>query len=852
MTGNLSSKAKKLLQGLAILSGILLAVYSSPADAACAGPVGAAGKIIYNSAQKVLQYCDDTDWIAMNPVPGSGSGGCAAPAGNEGAIIYNEDQYMMQVCAGNVWKGIGPAGGSRTNEWQQVEGGNTVCGIKTDNTLWCWGYSAYLGNGVAGYTTEYSPIQIGTAKWKMISLGAYIGRTACGIQMDDSLWCWGEDTQGQQGDGATVGPQYSPHKIGSASWKFIDASDNVVCGIQSDDSLWCWGYDGNGQVGDGGGAVNQTSPVQIGTDTWKFVSAAEANGATCGIKTDDSMWCWGNDSGGQVGNGATTGNQFSPVAVAAGTTWKSVSGLVSSMCGIKTNDSLWCWGADSFGEQGNGAGGSQNAPGAVNDGGATWKYIKGAGHYHYCAIKTDDTLWCWGWNYTGMTGQGTEAGNTTSPAQVSGGGTWLDVGLASASTCGIKSSGKMACFGVDFGEPLNTFAPVPVAGGYKWQKIETGGYYYNGWDEHACGIRTDGVMMCWGGNEYGQLGDNLAEEIAYSPITVSGGYTWADVDLGSKNVCGIRTNGTAMCWGAGGNGSLGNGTNTSIQPTPVTVSGGYTWQQISGGSTTYCGLRTNGVAMCWGYGPSGQLGNGANSNSNVPVTVSGGYTWQMVSADSSHACGIRTDGVAMCWGNNSNYQLGTGNTTNSNVPVTVMGGYTWKYISAGYEATCGVRTDGVAMCWGYDENWNTLTTPTLVSGTDTWMMALSGVSDPDTRCGIKSDGTAWCIGWLVGDGDEAAGNGYNGYYVEVHGGSHWKQIATGDEFMCGVTTNDNGYCWGYDWIGQLGYGGGGPVLIPSENTECNDPLAEPGEMVYNVDHNVMQYCDGSGWFAIGK
>lgn len=851
MPGTLFHKAKKLLNGMALGAALVLC-FSAQGHAACSNPAGIEGQILYNSTQKLSQYCDDTNWIRMNPMPGSGSGGCTNPAANEGDIIYSEDNYVMQVCAGNVWQAMGPPGGNSKGDWKQVNGGRgAFCGIRSDNSLWCWG-SGYLGDG-NGNTFSQFPVRVndGGAQWKTVSPGAAI----CGIQMDDSLWCWGDDTFGTVGDGATTGPQLTPVKIGTASWKHISAKIYTTCGIQSDDSLWCWGGDLRGQVGDGSPAAHQTAPVKIGTDTWKKISAADSStAASCGIKSDDSLWCWGYSQNGEMGNGASgTTIYYDPVAIAVGQTWKDITVGSSSSCGLKTDNTLWCWGSDGNGQLANGgATGIRTTPSAAGDGGA-WNTIKFSYLYHGCGLHTDDTLWCWGWNAWGMTGIGTETGSATSPTQVSGGGTWLDFAVTQTASCGIKSGGKLSCWGAGFTPYVNTYMPTPVAGGHKWQKIATGGYYYDGWDEHACGIRTDGVMMCWGGNDDGQLGNNYAQTVAYAPFTVSGGYTWSDVSAGDKSVCGVRTNGVAMCWGLGVIGQLGNGTNTAAQPTPVTVSGGHTWQQIGGEAHEYCGIRTDGVAMCWGLGTSGQLGNGASASSNVPVTVSGGYTWQMVSAAGSHACGIRTDGVAMCWGDNANYQLGTGNTTPSNVPVMVSGGHTWKYISAGYSATCGVRTDGVQMCWGYDENWNTLTVPTMVSGTDTWLMALSGVSDPDTRCGIKSDGKAMCIGYYVGDGDPDAGNGYFGSYVEVAGGGTWKHLDHGDMFACGVTTDGNGYCWGEDWIGQIGYGGGAPVLIPSEAAVgCTGPDGNAGDLLYNTDYNVMQFCNGANWYAIGK
>ena len=140
---------------------------------------------------------------------------------------------------------------------------------------------------------------------------------------------------------------------------------------------------------------------------------------------------------------------------------------------------------------------------------------------------------------------------------------------------------------------------------------------------------------------------------------------------------------------------------------PVLVSGGYTWTSIngdlSGNSTTglTCGvLKDSETAYCWGYGGSGQLGDGSNTDSNVPVLVSGGLSWESISADSRHVCGVTTAATAYCWGYNVYGQIGDGTDTWTNTPTLISGVHSWASVSPGGDQTCGVTTAGEAYCWG--------------------------------------------------------------------------------------------------------------------------------------------------------
>lgn len=165
-------------------------------------------------------------------------------------------------------------------------------------------------------------------------------------------------------------------------------------------------------------------------------------------------------------------------------------------------------------------------------------------------------------------------------------------------------------------------------------------------------------------------------------MRVEPGTTWLQVSAGSGHTCGIKTDGTAWCWGEGGNGQLGNGSN-SESPVPVLVSGGGTWKSISAGQWYSCGIRSDDTARCWGAGWTGALGTGAGGDVNVPTVLSGGGTWKSIDAGLGHTCGIRSDDTGRCWGANFYGEVGDNSLTTRYAPVALSGGGTWKSISTG-------------------------------------------------------------------------------------------------------------------------------------------------------------------------
>jgi alpha-tubulin suppressor-like RCC1 family protein len=201
----------------------------------------------------------------------------------------------------------------------------------------------------------------------------------------------------------------------------------------------------------------------------------------------------------------------------------------------------------------------------------------------------------------------------------------------------------------------------------------------------SLGLRANGTLWAWGCNSNGALGDNTTVAKS-SPVSVVGGFTdWIQVSGGRDFSLGLRANGTAWAWGFATSGQLGDNS-TVNKSSPVSVEGGFTdWVQLTGGGLHSLGVRVDGTAWAWGAGGEGRLGSGNTSTRSSPVSVVGGFTdWVQVNAGGAHSHGLRANGTVWSWGCNNYGRLGDNTTVSTNSPVSVVGGFTdWVQVDAG-------------------------------------------------------------------------------------------------------------------------------------------------------------------------
>jgi len=325
--------------------------------------------------------------------------------------------------------------------WTSISvGGSHQCGIRSGK-LYCWGNNdnGQVGNG--GDNRQDVPDQIGgSSAWTAVSAGA---AHTCGIR-DRKLYCWGSDSEGQLGNGSG-GSRDEPQQIGSASWIAVTAGSAHTCAIRSDRILACWGSDEHGQIGNGPGG-SPTKPTLVSAAHWKSISAGA--GHTCGVRTDGMIACWGDDSDGQIGNGSG-GSPTRPTRISDGS-WKSVSAGRAHSCGIRSDNLLACWGSDASGQIGNGSGGNATKPVKVTTSFTDWRLVS-AGGAHSCATRGTGALYCWGDDTSGqVTGTSSTTPRQTPVRHKEGGVAFADyrtTDAGSSTNCGARANGRLYCWG---------------------------------------------------------------------------------------------------------------------------------------------------------------------------------------------------------------------------------------------------------------------------------------------------------------------------------------------------------------------------------------------------------------------
>ena len=459
------------------------------------------------------------------------------------------------------WDGSGEADAPGGTFNAVTAGGGHTCGLKTDATITCWG------------DNDFGQTDAPSGTFNAVTAG---GVHTCGLKTDDTITCWGRNDFGQ-----TDAP--------SGTFNAVTARVLHTCGLKTDDTITCWGRNDFGQTDAPSGTFN----------------AVTAGGYhTCGLKTDDTITCWGRNDFGQTDAPSGTFN-----AVTAG-------GLHT--CGLKTDATITCWGDNSRGQIADPVGDDsgqddsgqddpgqddpgQDDPGQDDPGLDDVGFAVAAGGRHTCAIRTDDTVTCWGSN---TPERGFEhVGQSDAPV-----GTYQAVTAGGYHTCAIRTNNTITCWG-DNGTG-QSHAPSGT-----YEAVTAGRY-------HTCAIRTNNTITCWGSNWYRK---SDAPSGTYQAVTAGGYHT-----------CAIRTNNTITCWGYNGYGQ--------------TDAPADTYQAVTAGENHTCAVRTNNTITCWGRNWFGQ-------------TDAPGGTYQAVTASEDHTCAIRTDNTITCWGDNGYGQANAPNGT---------------------------------------------------------------------------------------------------------------------------------------------------------------------------------------------
>jgi len=353
----------------------------------------------------------------------------------------------------------------------------------------------------------------------------------------NTLWSWGTNNYGQVGVNHTAEIS-SPTQIGAlTTWKFINGATGGGGGnfaINLSGNLFAWGNNPSGQLGLSD-KDKRSSPVQVGSDTtWKYISNAYGQGISA-IKTDGTLWSWGNGTNGNLSQNNTT-EYSSPRQVGTNTTWNSVVGNVSNaeaFWATKTDGTLWAWGSNTYGILAQSDLVKRSSPVQIGTE-TTWAHGQDklcGGANHALATKTDGTLWSWGYNGFAVLGQNARSQYThySSPLQIPG-TTWSSVTTNKYSVMARKTDGTIWTWGYndqgELGQNDRAWlsSPTQVGTNATWKSIQIQG----GWNAGFTAIKTDGSLWTWGLNQQGGLGLNVGPSGGNrsSPTQIPG--TWTE------------------------------------------------------------------------------------------------------------------------------------------------------------------------------------------------------------------------------------------------------------------------------------------------------------------------------------
>ena len=656
------------------------------------------------------------------------------------------------------------------------------CLVHGDGSVSCWGMNdnGQLGNGESGMAVySDSPVKV-VGIDDAVSVAAGWEHT-CALHRSGEVSCWGDNNRGELGDGQKESTSPTPVRVvGIDDAVAVSAGDWHTCALRSGGSISCWGYNADGQLGNGEIGEDADSPVPVGVVGIDNASAISLGGEhSCALSGDGTVSCWGDNWFGEIGQeryGADSDAPL-PMVVVGLTDVVAIDTAVEHSCAAHESGKVSCWGSNSVGQLGaNAMGGIVPTPQQIQ--GIDDAVDVSVGTAFSCAVLTDGSVSCWGSNWQGTLGIGEEASVGTAaflsitPLKVAGLADVVDISSGTSHTCALTKSSAVYCWGSNFNGELGAgWRNAVVSGPVKAMGIADATSVSAG-VEHSCAVHSDGKVSCWGSNWRGARGEAeaMTQASPAAPVEISGISNAVDVVATLGMSCALvevaDAENSVLCWGL----YLDNdfeSTDGGVSPLPVPLGQGGV-VKFAGGAGHVCFLHSDGLVSCAGANRDGVLGAGAPPFSLSRVVVDGISGAVDISSGNSHACVLIEGGEAFCWGRNFYGQLGSGDEgpeSNKSEPVKVVGIDDASMIAAGGENTCAVHESGEFSCWGIS------TMGELGLGAPTG-------SDHSSLPVLNSE-------IEIGTGDTAA-------------------LSVGVNFLCALNSDGEVYCWGYNFVGQLG------------------------------------------------
>jgi alpha-tubulin suppressor-like RCC1 family protein/endonuclease I len=586
----------------------------------------------------------------------------------------------------------------------------------------------------------------------------------------------------------------------------VSGGGKFALGLKTDGTVWAWGANDVGQLGEQG-TFDSGAPTQVtlpaGTSI-RAISAGQWHGLA--LESNGEVWSWGDNADGQLGTGSTPATNYLPAKIADFTGVIAIAAGYEHSVAVKSDGTVWTWGSDTFG-------GVQGEPewshsvtpievAGVND-----VVAVACGWFHTLALKGDGTVWSWG--------------SAATPGQVSGLSGVISIACAKNHFLALKSDGTVWSWGensdgqVGDGTTIDRNSPVQLSGLDHIVAIKAG-------DIHSIALKSDGTVWVWGRNE---TNDKAFDSV--TPVQMNGVNGVASIATGDFFSIALKNDGTLWTWGNGSNGALGDGEQSDVSNL-VEVPLLNDIKAISAGHYQSLAVaKSDGSVWAWGGNDRGELGNGTINNSAVPVKVSGLTGVKSVAGGRLYSVALKDNGTVWAWGWNSNGQLGNGTFSNSATtgPVQVGNLTGISAISTLGDHTLALKLpEGTVWSWGQndqgqlgDGSTTDRSLPVLVTGLSDVKAVAAGWGH---SLAVKNNGTVWAWG---SNSNGQLGNGAGGNYgdiaetpTQVTGLTDVIAVAAGDGHSLALKRDGTVWSWGDNSFGELGIGSVGftPVKTP--------------------------------------
>lgn len=651
----------------------------------------------------------------------------------------------------------------------------------------------------------------------------------------NEVWTAGQGIYGELGiniSGFGQGRSFHVQVGSDTNWSSVSPTANTVAAIKTDGTLWAWGRNLSGDVGDGT-TSDRSSPVQIGSDTnWKLARLP------FGLKTDGTLWSWGRGLFGYLGQNDTINRSY-PTQIGTDTDWKDVVSqnyLISTACAIKTDGTLWVWGPGLY----SGLSRDGRLPGIVfND----FDYANVRSYSNFSmgesigfAISFDGKLWGWGNNADNVLGDGNNTARSI-PIQIGTDTDWSIVKTPSSGrySMAIKTDGKLWGWGTNESGQLGLLdttsrsIAVQIGTGSNWSKVSVG-------FDSTIALKTDGTMWSWGSNSVGQLGLRLALTAnRSSPVQIGTRSDWTQISSGYQHHLAIRSDGTLWAWGNGSNRQLGiTSVSTVNRSSPTQVGVLSNWSQVAAGRLHSMAIASDGTLWTWGGNTNGQLGLSVTTGRSSPVQVGTRSDWTQISAGNNSSFGILTDKTLWSWGLNSSGELGLGDTITRSSPTQIGTLTNWASSSMGLYHAGFLNENGVLYTngrYGLGTSADngigrvvidgTYRSSPIQLGSDTDWEKFSG----DYAVLKKTNGTHWAIPLRSSP-------------IKIGTDTDWETITAGDSGYpaFGIKTNGTLWQWTSSNLTSYSQSFGTDTNWKSVSTSGNGPFT------------LFTKTDGTAWF----